>query len=189
MRTHIPEGASLIPKEAHRVFSGIIYDVYNWEQKMFDDSVQTFEMLKRPDTVKIIPVKEGKVVITKQTQPNLKEFKDIPGGMHDIDDEDELQAAQRELREETGLVCKYWKLVSINQPHNKIEQFVYIFIAWDVLEENEQMLDNGEKIETELIAFSDFKTSLGTSGFRSPPMKWLDRVNSIEELLNLPEFS
>lgn len=72
MRTHIPEGASLIPKEAHRVFSGIIYDVYNWEQKMFDDSVQTFEMLKRPDTVKIIPVKEGKVVITKQTQPNLK---------------------------------------------------------------------------------------------------------------------
>ncbi len=36
-----------IPPNAKRVFKGIIFDVYQWQQKMFDGSKETFEMLKR----------------------------------------------------------------------------------------------------------------------------------------------
>ena len=56
MRKYIPEWAKLVPKEAKKVFSGVIYDVYQWPQEMFDGSMQTFEMLGRPDTVKILAV-------------------------------------------------------------------------------------------------------------------------------------
>ena len=47
----LPKGARLIPPEADRVFRGEIYEVYQWPQKMPDGSVETFEMLRRPDTV------------------------------------------------------------------------------------------------------------------------------------------
>jgi len=188
MRNIIPKNARLVPEEAKLVFKGVIYDVYQWEQKMFDGTFLTFEMLKRPDTIKVIAIKDNKTVITRQNQPNSKEFLDVPGGMHDIQDEDELSAAKRELEEETGLVCKNWKLVSVKQPHNKIEQFVYVFIAWNVIEEKTQKLDNSEKISVELMNFDVFKNMLGTDEFRSPKMDFLENINSVEELLTIPEY-
>ncbi len=188
MRKIIPRNARLVPKEAEKVFKGIIYDVYHWKQKMFDGSLSTFEMLKRSDTIKAIAIKDEKIVITRQMQPNSKEFLDIPGGMHDVDDEDEFTAAKRELQEETGLVCKNWRLISIKQPHNKIEQFVYIFLAWDVIDQTEQKLDNGERISVELVSFEKFKSLLGTDDFRSPKMDILDSINSIDELLLIKEY-
>ena len=43
-----------IPKDARCVFKGVIFEVWQWEQKMFDGSMATFERIKRPDTVVII---------------------------------------------------------------------------------------------------------------------------------------
>ena len=39
-----------LPKNAKRVFKGKIFDVYQWDQKMFDNSVEIFEKMKRTDT-------------------------------------------------------------------------------------------------------------------------------------------
>lgn len=50
-----------IPINARRVFKGIIFDVYQWEQKMFDGNFKTFEMLKRPNTVEIIAIRDNKI--------------------------------------------------------------------------------------------------------------------------------
>ena len=36
-----------IPKNATKVFSGKTFDVYQWEQEMFDGSKKIFEKLKR----------------------------------------------------------------------------------------------------------------------------------------------
>ena len=69
---------------------------------MFNGTFQTFEMLKRPGTAMVIPVLEnGKIVLTKQTQPNRHAFFGFAGGRVDKD-ETPLQAAIRELKEETG---------------------------------------------------------------------------------------
>ena len=66
----LPKGARLIPSEAERVFAGEIYDVYQWPQAMPDGSVQTFEMLKRPDTVMVIALDEaGRAVVIDEWQP------------------------------------------------------------------------------------------------------------------------
>ena len=52
------------PPQAKRVFKGMIFDVYQWEQEMYDGSTHTFEKIIRPDTVLVIPVTEdGKIII------------------------------------------------------------------------------------------------------------------------------
>src|SRR3990167_5280393 len=63
MKKQVPKDAVLIPDTAKRVFRGQIFDVYQWPQKMFDNSTQTFEMLRRPDTIAVIAVVEDKILI------------------------------------------------------------------------------------------------------------------------------
>jgi len=70
-----------LPKNARRVFKGEIFEVWQWPQKMYDGSTETFEMLKRPDTAVVIPVVGDKILILTQAQPNRpKAFYSIAGG-------------------------------------------------------------------------------------------------------------
>jgi hypothetical protein len=63
-----------IPEHAHKVFEGVIFDVYQWEQEMFDGSKATFEMVKRPYTVEVIPVMiDGTIAIAYEQQPPVPE--------------------------------------------------------------------------------------------------------------------
>lgn len=166
----MPENVKLIPEEAERVFKGKIYEVCQWPQKMFDGSFETFEMLRRPDTVKIIPIvtaeearrlgfeaDEPQLIVTKQEQPRKDCFYDYPGGRMDEEDADELVAAKRELLEETGLRFRNWKLVKVEQPFNKIDWLVYTFVATGLLGRTEQSLDAGEKIEVVAMGLDEVK--------------------------------
>ena len=105
MREYIPKSAKTIPDNAEMVFRGVIFDVYQWPQTMFDGSTETFEMLRRPDTVKIIAIKGDKIIIIKQRQPRKDWFYTYPGGRIDPTDRNELAAAKRELREERHRFC------------------------------------------------------------------------------------
>lgn len=202
MRKYIPEYAKLIPEEAERVFQGKIYEVYQWPQEMFDGSFETFEMLRRPDTVKIIPIvtaeearqlgfaaDEPQLIVTKQEQPRKDCFYDYPGGRMDAEDNDELAAAKRELREETGLRFQNWKLIKVKQPFNKIDWLVYTFVATGLLGQGEQDLDAGEKIEVVAMSFDRLK-KLAESGEKARYMrlKELSERGRIEALEDLPEL-
>jgi len=188
MRNVIPKNAKLVPEQAELVFQGEIYSVWQWQQEMFDSSMGTFEMLKRPDTVKIIAIKDNKLVILEQQQPHTRLFLDIPGGMHDNPKENELDAAKRELREEAGLVCKNWKLVDVFQPHSKIEQFVYIFIAYEVVEEVEQELDAGERIKVKFTDIAGLQKMTKERPFRAQKLDIFQKVHSIEDIMAFPEY-
>ncbi len=189
MRNIIPKDAHLIPPQASRVFKGIIYDTYQWQQKLFDGSEKTFEMLRRPDTVKVIAVKDNRLVVLEQEQPNQASFCDIPGGMHDNEHESEMDAAKRELLEETGLTFGTWRLLEVTQPNYKIEQFVYIFLATDFESETEPHLDAGEKIEVKLLDLEEVKAMLDSPKNRYLPKEILRRVDSIDELLTLAPYT
>ena len=98
-----PNSRRRIPDTAKRVFKGKLFDIYQWPQIMFDGSTATYEGLKRTDTVNIFPVtKEGKIILGKQDQPGVKTFIGGFGGRME-EGEDPIQAAKRELLEETGL--------------------------------------------------------------------------------------
>lgn len=188
MRTIIPNNAKLIPENAKRVFKGQIFDVYQWQQKMFDGTTETFEMLKRPDTIKIIAIKDKKIVITDEQQPDHKSFLDLPGGRHDVDSETELDAAKREVLEETGMAFKSWKLVKVEQPHTKIDWFVYLFVATDFESQQDQKLDAGEKIEVKSMSFDEVKELLGNPKARYLPKELIESCQNIEDLINTSEY-
>src|SRR5437868_13556711 len=109
-----------IPPEAKLVFSGILFDVYQWQQKMFDGSFETFEMLKRPDTVEIIATNGDKVYMSHQSQPNKANFYSLFGGRKEKGEEP-LECAKRELLEESGMSSNNWELYKEYKPLHKIE--------------------------------------------------------------------
>lgn len=144
-----------IPADAKRVFKGIIFDVYQWQQQMFDGTYQTFEALKRPNTIEIIATSGDKIYMTHQSQPNKHDFYSLLGGRGE-EGEDPLVTAKRELLEESGLESEDWELYKVFEPSHKIEWSVYTFVARNCKKVQDQHLDAGEKIEVMQLNFDEF---------------------------------
>jgi ADP-ribose pyrophosphatase len=194
MKKVIPKDGVLVPDQAELAFRGMIFDVYQWPQKLFDGSEHRFEMLKRTDTVNVICVVDGKILVIDDEQPHLGSRRSLPGGRVDDTDRDALSAAKREILEETGYSFDNWRLVKAAQPYRKIEWFVYTFLAWDAAGRQEPALDPGEKIKVHELSFEDMKAEVvGDPG--SSPQSYLGEsrdifaaVEGIDGLLALPEF-
>lgn len=144
-----------IPKQAKLVFKGEIFDMYQWEQEMFDGSPQVFEMLKRPDTVQIIPIVGKKIWIAEEEQPHHKRRIGFLGGRVD-EGENPLAAAKRELLEESGLQSDDWELYKMYEPIVKMQWRIYFYIARKCRKVQEAHLDGGEKIEIKEVSFNEF---------------------------------
>ena len=147
-----------IPDNAKKVFEGIIFDVYHWEQEMFDGTFSTFEAVKRKNSVTVVAVtEEGKIIVNHEEQPSKTPFISFPGGMVEAS-EDTLVAAKRELLEESGFVSEDWNEWFVSDPldYKKLEWNVYFYIAKNCKKLSEQHLDNGEKIITQLLSFDEF---------------------------------
>lgn len=145
-----------LPKKAKRVFKGVIFEVWQWKQKMFDGSYQVFERLKRPDTCQVIPIVGDKILIQMQKQPDVvKAFPSLPGGRRD-EGETPLKAAKRELLEETGYASNEWKLWRKQEPYSKLIWTVYTFIASNCRKIQKTKGDSGEKTKPKLITFNEF---------------------------------
>ncbi|MDP3696449.1 MAG: NUDIX hydrolase [Candidatus Taylorbacteria bacterium] len=145
-----------IPKGAKRVYKGKIFEVWEWEQKEFDGGIKTYEMVKRPDSIQIMAVLGGKLLITREEQPpdHVREV-GLLGGRGE-EGEDPLQAAKRELMEETGMRSDDWELWKVYEPFAKIDHKIYFFIARNLQKKGEPQLEAGEKIEIRAVSFDEF---------------------------------
>jgi ADP-ribose pyrophosphatase len=157
-----PKSKQPIPEHAKRAFKGILFDVYQWEQKLFDGKTATFEKLKRPDTVVVFPVlPDGKILLTEQEQPGKQPFIAATGGRVD-EGEDILAAAKRELLEESGYDAEEFILWDAQQPSSKIDYVVYTFVAKGLNKIAELHLDGGEKIKLKPVTLDEL-IEIGTS--------------------------
>lgn len=156
MNIERPKPKQPIPAHAKRVFKGRIFDVYQWEQEMFDGTTEIFEKLKRPDTVVVYPVlPDGRIILTEQEQPGKEPFIGATGGRVD-EGEGVLEAAKRELLEESGYKAEKFILWDAQQPIGKIDWAIYTFIAKGLKKVADINLDAGEKITLKPVTFDEF---------------------------------
>jgi ADP-ribose pyrophosphatase len=189
MKKIIPTDSVLVPDQAVRAFQGMIFDTYQWPQKLFDGSEHRFEMLKRPDTVSIICIVEDKILVIDDEQPHLGSRQSFPGGRVDAEDGSVETAAQREILEETGYSFKNWRLLKVSQPYRKMEWFVYIFLAWDVAAQQQPVLDAGEKITVNQLNFEEVKELvLQHKGYLGESSDIFAAAETLDRLVALPEF-
>jgi ADP-ribose pyrophosphatase len=175
-----------IPSHAKKVFSGQIYDLYQWEQLMFDGSTHIFEKLKQPDAVTIICVTtDNKILITNEEQPNIGTFVGLPGGRIE-QGEDPYSSAARELSEETGYTSDDIEIWQSVQPATKIDYTIHYFIAKNCKLTTTQNLDAGEKILVDMLDFDDFMKLITSAQFRDKRLAW--QILSMERKGELEEF-
>jgi len=151
-----PPSRQPLPAHATKVFTGEIFDVYQWPQTLYDGTTATFEKLKRPDTTVVFPVlPDGRILLTWQEQPGKAPFIGGCGGRVEPG-EDVLAAAKREMREETGYEAEQFVLWDAQQPYSKIEWAIYVFIAFGARPLGSTALDGGEKITLQPVTFDEF---------------------------------
>lgn len=151
-----PQSKQPIPENAKRVFKGVIFDVYQWEQELFNGTKTTFEKLKRPDTVSVFGVlPDGKILFIEENQPGSVVYVGPAGGRVD-EGEDILSAAKRELLEETGYEAEEFILWEAQHPTGKIEWVVYTFIAKSLKKVADAHLDGGEEIKLTTMTVDEF---------------------------------
>lgn len=176
-----------IPKHAKKVFTGVIYDIWQWQQELFDGSYTTFEMASRADVVSVIPIIGDELVILHEEQPSHPPRTGFPGG-HIDPGETPLQAAVRELHEETGMVFKNLKLVMVEDiGGGKLDWTAYRFIATGYIRTDEPHIDPGEKIEVEQVPFAVAKEL--SEGNHAMSNVIMERVSSLKELASLPSVN
>lgn len=171
-----PRSKQPIPDHAKKVFSGVLFDVYQWEQELFNGARTVFEKIRRPDTVVVFPVlDDGRILLTEQEQPGSEPFIGATGGRVD-ETEDILAAAKRELLEESGYEASEFVLWDAQQPTSKIEWAVYTFIAKGLKKVAELNLDAGEKIQLKPVSFDEFLELATIERFRFAEKEIISKV-------------
>lgn len=156
-----------VPKNAKKVFSGILFEVYHWDQEVFDGSTEVYEMLKRKPSNSILAIVDNKIIVQDEEQPGRAPFLSLPGGVVE-DGEDLLDAAKRELLEETGYSSNDFELLYTINDSGKIDQHDDVWIAKKCKKIAEQKLDKGERIKVRLVDFEEFVSLARNENFRMP---------------------
>jgi len=166
MKIKKPPSKQPTPKDAKKVFSGVMFDVYQWQQEMFDGSYKTFEKIKRQDSVGVFPItKERKIILTRQSQPGIEPFIGVIGGRVE-NDKDPIEIAKEELLEEAGMKAKSLEFWYSEQLFEKIDWAIYMFIAKDLVKVQDPKPDSGEKIELVEYTFDELINLMSQDNFR-----------------------
>ena len=105
------------------VYKGKIFDITSDEVQLSDGLIRHREIIRHPGGVVICAIKDDKILMVKQYRYATKSTQtELPAGRLEYG-EDPLEAAKRELREETGYIAKNW------------ESLGYIFTTFGICDE------------------------------------------------------
>lgn len=115
-----------------RVYEGKLVKVNRLDVTLPDGKSAVREAIRHPGASAIVPVDEnGYVTLVRQYRaPIASVLLEIPAGKLDYKGEDRLEAAKRELREETGLTAENWvHLTDIVTAPGFCDELISIYLA------------------------------------------------------------
>lgn len=126
-----------------------------------------FFLIDTADWVNIVPITtEGELLFVRQYRHGSERVSlELPGGLIDPGETDPLQAAKRELREETGHVAADWVALGDSNPNPAImSNRCYVFLASGCSPAGELLQDLGEDIEVVRVPESDLDQLIRDGG-------------------------
>ena len=143
--------------ERQEIFSGVVLHVVKDTVLLPDGDVSYREFCLHNGGVAVLPLdSEGFVTLVKQYRyAHGREFTEIPAGKLDKPGEIPLDAAMRELKEETGATAgKITFLGTVDTTPALINEKLYLYLAEDLSFGNSQ-LDEGEFLGVLRIKFDE----------------------------------
>lgn len=120
--------------------------------------IPDYYVFEYPDWVNITALtRDGHFVLIDQYRHGLGETSyEIPAGVMEPSDASPLEAAQRELREETGYGGGTWRLLTVLAPNPATQNnLTYCYLASDVELLGEQQLDATEDLRVHLLTHDE----------------------------------
>ncbi len=142
---------------SRQIMDGTVLRVYCDEVRLPNGAPARRELIRHVGAVCIVPVTDdGRVIIERQYRyPVDRIITEIPAGKLNDKQEDPLLAAQRELREETGLTASHWESLGIFYPAPAYsDETIHMFLAKG-LHLGAQQLDADEFLEVTSVPLAD----------------------------------
>ncbi|MEY4423988.1 MAG: hypothetical protein RLZZ258_1091 [Actinomycetota bacterium] len=154
------------------VFSGRIWDVV---RETFDYQGEQLkrEFVKHTGAVAVLAINEtNEVLLIKQYRHPVREYLwEIPAGLLDQPGESKLEAAKRELLEETGYIANSWEeLISFHTTPGGNDETIKIFIAKELRHQGYDQPLEGEEVDLEItwVSFNEALTSVLAGDMKNP---------------------
>lgn len=145
-----------IKLSSEEIFDGVVLHVVRDEVELPNKEKSTREVIRHVGAVCVVPVTDNnEVVMERQFRyPIDSVITEIPAGKLDSKSEDRLDAAKRELREETGYEAKTWIDMGIYYPAAAYsDEKITMYLAKDLVK-GEQDLDEDEFLNVTLVPIS-----------------------------------
>jgi 8-oxo-dGTP pyrophosphatase MutT (NUDIX family) len=141
--------------ETEKLNSLRLFDIYRERKRSPRTGAEhDFFVLEGVDWCNIVPLTDaGEVVMVRQYRHGTREVTlEIPGGMVDAEDPSPLEAARRELLEETGYAADVVEPIGVIDPNPAIQRHrCHSFVARGARLVAEQRFDQTEDIEVVLV--------------------------------------
>lgn len=136
-----------------KVYSGPVFDVYSDTVQLFNGAEARRDYLLHRGAVAVLPLDEdGRVIMERQFRyPHHRVLYEIPAGKLESFDSDPLDAARRELLEETGVTARQIIPLGVYIPSPAIlSEKIHVYLARG-LSYGETCPDEDEFLEVERI--------------------------------------
>lgn len=153
-------------KDRKDIFSTRVFTITELQSLSPKGEMGTFTVMDAPDWAIIIPIikknDEDHFVMVRQWRHGSQELSlEFPGGVFEPG-EGGLDAAKREMQEETGFIANTMEYAGIFSPNPAImSNHVHFFIAKDLVDTGKQDLDSDEFVDREIIPASEVIRGMG----------------------------